>query len=49
MGGQFIQEWGFKLRQGCEVVVAKKLGQFIDCLERKCSPKWMSLCGIGWS
>ena len=29
-----IQKQGFKLRQGCEVVIAMP-GRLIDCLERK--------------
>ncbi|KAJ6840611.1 DEAD-box ATP-dependent RNA helicase 21 [Iris pallida] len=34
VGGQSIEEQGFKLRQGCEVVIATP-GRLIDCLERR--------------
>ncbi|XXG52723.1 hypothetical protein AAC387_Pa03g0971 [Persea americana] len=34
VGGQSIQEQAFKLRQGCEVVIATP-GRLIDCLERR--------------
>ncbi|KAF9617578.1 hypothetical protein IFM89_037390 [Coptis chinensis] len=34
VGGQLIEEQGFKIRQGCEVVVATR-GRLIDCLERR--------------
>jgi ATP-dependent RNA helicase DDX23/PRP28 len=34
VGGQSIQEQGFKLTQGCEVVIATP-GRLIDCLERR--------------
>ncbi|XP_039115413.1 DEAD-box ATP-dependent RNA helicase 21-like isoform X1 [Dioscorea cayenensis subsp. rotundata] len=34
VGGQSIEEQGFKLRQGCEVVVATP-GRLLDCLERR--------------
>mmetsp|Transcript_27138 Transcript_27138/g.76568 ORF Transcript_27138/g.76568 Transcript_27138/m.76568 type:complete len:683 (+) Transcript_27138:506-2554(+) len=33
VGGQSIEEQGFKLRRGCEIVVATP-GRMIDCLER---------------
>ncbi|KAJ0694273.1 putative RNA helicase [Helianthus annuus] len=34
LGGQSIEEQGFKIRQGCEVVIATP-GCLIDCLERR--------------
>ncbi|KAI3975945.1 hypothetical protein MKX01_016628 [Papaver californicum] len=34
VGGQSIEEQGFKIRQGCEVVIATP-GRLIDCLERR--------------
>ncbi|KMZ76390.1 ATP-dependent RNA helicase [Zostera marina] len=34
VGGQSIEEQGFKLRQGCEVVIATP-GRLLDCLERR--------------
>ncbi|KAG0562769.1 hypothetical protein KC19_9G170100 [Ceratodon purpureus] len=34
VGGQSIEDQGFKLRQGCEVVIATP-GRLIDCLERR--------------
>ncbi|KAF9616533.1 hypothetical protein IFM89_029994 [Coptis chinensis] len=34
VGGQSIEEQGFKIRQGCEVVIATP-GHLIDCLERR--------------
>ncbi|KAF9604682.1 hypothetical protein IFM89_009118 [Coptis chinensis] len=34
VGGQSIEEQGFKIRQGCEVVIATP-GCIIDCLERR--------------
>ena len=34
VGGQSIEEQGFRIRQGCEVVIAKP-GRLIDCLERR--------------
>ncbi|KAF9625979.1 hypothetical protein IFM89_028365, partial [Coptis chinensis] len=34
VGGQLIKEQGFKIRQGCEVVIATP-GHLIDCLERQ--------------
>ncbi|CAM0953641.1 unnamed protein product [Alopecurus aequalis] len=34
VGGQPIQEQGFRLRQGCEVVIATP-GRLLDCLERR--------------
>ncbi|KAF7139354.1 hypothetical protein RHSIM_Rhsim07G0213500 [Rhododendron simsii] len=34
VGGQSIEEQGFRIRQGCEVVIATP-GRLIDCLERR--------------
>ncbi|GFP86685.1 dead-box ATP-dependent RNA helicase 21 [Phtheirospermum japonicum] len=34
VGGQSIEEQGFKIRQGCEVVIATP-GRLLDCLERR--------------
>jgi superfamily II DNA/RNA helicase len=34
VGGQSIEEQGFKLRQGCEIVIGTP-GRIIDCLERR--------------
>ncbi|KAH9543003.1 hypothetical protein CY35_13G039500 [Sphagnum magellanicum] len=34
VGGQSIEEQGFKLRQGCEIVIATP-GRLLDCLERR--------------
>ncbi|AES74381.1 putative RNA helicase [Medicago truncatula] len=34
VGGQSIEEQGFKIRQGCEIVIATP-GRLIDCLERR--------------
>ncbi|CAM6086451.1 unnamed protein product [Calypogeia fissa] len=34
VGGQSIEEQSFKLRQGCEIVIATP-GRLIDCLERR--------------
>ncbi|KAK1373392.1 DEAD-box ATP-dependent RNA helicase 21 [Heracleum sosnowskyi] len=34
VGGQSIEEQGFKIRQGCEVVVATP-GRLLDCLDRR--------------
>jgi len=34
VGGQSIEEQGFKLRQGCHVVIATP-GRMKDCLERR--------------
>lgn len=34
VGGQSIEEQGFKVRQGCEVVIATP-GRLLDCLERR--------------
>jgi ATP-dependent RNA helicase DDX23/PRP28 len=34
VGGQPIEEQGFKIRQGCEVVIATP-GRLLDCLERR--------------
>lgn len=34
VGGQSIEEQGFKLRQGCEIVIATP-GRMLDCLERR--------------
>ncbi|KAF5799648.1 putative RNA helicase [Helianthus annuus] len=34
VGGQSIEDQGFKIRQGCEVVIATP-GRLIDCLERR--------------
>ncbi|KAG1334697.1 DEAD-box ATP-dependent RNA helicase 21-like [Cocos nucifera] len=34
VGGQSIEEQGFKLRRGCEVVIATP-GRLLDCLERR--------------
>ncbi|KAF3956435.1 hypothetical protein CMV_018437 [Castanea mollissima] len=34
VGGQSIEEQGFRVRQGCEVVIATP-GRLIDCLERR--------------
>ena len=34
VGGQSINEQGFRIKQGCEVVIAT-LGWLIDCLERR--------------
>eukprot|EP00899_Mesostigma_viride_P003847 jgi/Mesvir1/13463/Mv16523-RA.1 len=34
VGGQSIEEQGFKLRKGCEVIVATP-GRLLDCLERR--------------
>ena len=33
VGGQSINEQGFRIKQGCEVVIATP-GRLIDCLER---------------
>ena len=33
VGGQSIEDQGFKLRQGCEIVVGTP-GRLVDCLER---------------
>ncbi|PHT24528.1 Pre-mRNA-splicing ATP-dependent RNA helicase prp28 [Capsicum baccatum] len=35
VGGQSIEEQGFRIRQGCEVVIATP-GRLLDCLERRC-------------
>ncbi|XVE81195.1 hypothetical protein DITRI_Ditri15bG0043300 [Diplodiscus trichospermus] len=34
VGGQSIEEQGFRIRQGCEVVIATP-GRLLDCLERR--------------
>jgi hypothetical protein len=34
VGGQSIEEQGFKIRQGCEIVIATP-GRLLDCLERR--------------
>ena len=34
VGGKSIEEQGFKLRQGCEIVIATP-GCLLDCLERR--------------
>ncbi|CAK9260403.1 unnamed protein product [Sphagnum jensenii] len=34
VGGQSIEEQGFKLKQGCEIVIATP-GRLLDCLERR--------------
>eukprot|EP01018_Ginkgo_biloba_P005491 Gb_37790 [translate_table: standard] len=34
VGGQSIEEQGFKLHEGCEIVIAT-LGRLLDCLERR--------------
>ena len=34
VGGQSIEDQGFKLRQGCEIVIATP-GRLLDCLERR--------------
>ncbi|KAF6137281.1 hypothetical protein GIB67_036318, partial [Kingdonia uniflora] len=34
VGGQSIEEQGFRIRQGCEVVIATP-GRLIDCIERR--------------
>jgi len=33
VGGQNIEEQGFKLRKGCEIVIATP-GRLLDCLEK---------------
>eukprot|EP01018_Ginkgo_biloba_P017515 Gb_08373 [translate_table: standard] len=34
VGGQSIEEQGFKLRQGCKIMIATP-GRLLDCLERR--------------
>jgi ATP-dependent RNA helicase DDX23/PRP28 len=46
VGGQSIEEQGFKLRQGCEIVIATP-GRLLDCLERRYASVavWLRLVG----
>ena len=34
VGGQNIEEQGFKLRKGCEIIIATP-GRLLDCLEQR--------------
>jgi len=46
VGGQSIEEQGFKLKQGCEIVIATP-GRLLDCLERRYGSVavWLRLVG----
>ena len=46
VGGQSIEDQGFALRKGCEVVVATP-GRLVDCIERSYAGAWVRGSG-GW-
>lgn len=39
VGGQSIEDQGFLLRKGCEIVVATP-GRLVDCIERSYAGEW---------
>ena len=40
VGGQSIEDQGFLLRKGCEIVVATP-GRLVDCVERSYAGGWV--------